>query len=354
MPQAGPASAPPADALPAPGSYLLFNQRLLEGLYSQALDLGDVDAVFWHVFSSLPDEVTVYPSENYYYFIMYAQGRQIWGNIRLPAGSRDRGVLSFAYFEFDEFPTGVREGFTRSKFFSEKDGLHVEKCDDFTYAVSYNGKKVTFNLHKLRQEPPALFPLGQGELFIERTFDESGYQFFLLFNEEKDYFFWVLNEEEGLSDVLEPVGDDLLVGKRSGFAFWVDTAHGNRKVLLGVRSINVNRNDYYDGPFDQLADNYVDQTRISEYMVRASPSLEGRIDKYGYYTDREEPLRVSLSNYATYYTLADLQQFLAQARASADPYQFISRRGVPVTSALTPSPLAATPTATPTPESGRQ
>lgn len=351
MSQAVPTSVSPPSA---PGSYLLFNQRLLEGLYARTLDLGDVDAVFWHVFSNLPDEVTVYPSENYYYFIMYVQGRQIWGNIRLPAGSRDRGVLSFAYFEFDEFPTGVREGFTRSKFFSEKDGLSIEKRDDFTYAVSYNGKKVTFNLHKLRQEPPALFPLGQGELFIERTFDESGYQFFLLFNEEKDYFFWVLNEEEGLSDVLEPVGDDLLVGKRSGFAFWVDAAHGNRKVLLGVRSINVNRNDYYDGPFDQLADNYVDQTRISEYMVRASPSLEGRIDKYGYYTDREEPLRVSLSNYATYYTLADLQQFLAQARASPDPYQFISRRGVPVTSAPTPPSLAATPTATPTPESGRR
>ena len=35
--------------------------------------------MFAHVFSRLPDEVTVYPSENYYYFILNVDGRQIWG-----------------------------------------------------------------------------------------------------------------------------------------------------------------------------------------------------------------------------------------------------------------------------------
>ena len=45
-------------------TYLLFNQKLVEGLTTQSVDLSDVDAVFWHIFSRLPDEVTVYPSEN--------------------------------------------------------------------------------------------------------------------------------------------------------------------------------------------------------------------------------------------------------------------------------------------------
>jgi hypothetical protein len=61
-------------------------------------------------------------------------------------------------------------------------------------------------------------------VFVQRTFDKSGYQFFLLFNEKSNYLFWVLNEEPGVPDVLEPAGEDLLVGRRSGFAFWVDKA----------------------------------------------------------------------------------------------------------------------------------
>ena len=97
---------------PLPGSspYLLFNQRWLEGMSSDAVDLDDVDAVFWQVFSGLSDEVTVYPSENYYYFILNADGKQMWGNIRLSTKTRDDGVLSFAYFEFREFPNTAGEG----------------------------------------------------------------------------------------------------------------------------------------------------------------------------------------------------------------------------------------------------
>ena len=229
------------------------------------------------VFSGLGDQVTIYPSENYYYFILFVDGRQIWGNMRLPTRSRDNGVLSFAYFQFNEFPSIASERFVRTKFFSQEDGLILSKVDRFTYRVNFRGKAVTFNLHQLSQDPPRLFPLGENEVFVERTVDESGYQFFLLFNEESNYFLWVLNEEEGVSDILEPLGDapDLLIGKRSGFAFWIDQAHGDRKVLASVRSLNVQRNDYYDGPFDQLADNYVDETEISEYMQRALPGLRG-------------------------------------------------------------------------------
>ena len=65
----------------------------------------------------------------------------------------------------------------------------------------------------------------------------------------------------------------------------MDEAHGDRKVLVAVRRLNISRNDYFDGPFDQLADNYADETQVAVYMQRAFPSLQGRIDKYGYYTD---------------------------------------------------------------------
>jgi len=268
-----------SSAEPAPsGSYLLFNQNVIEGLTSPLLDLADPDAVFSQVFAGLPDEVVVYPSENYYYFVLYVGERQVWGNIRLAVDSRDEGLLSFGYFEFIEFASRSGTGFNGAKLFSQADGVEVEKIDNFTYLVRADSKEVIFHLNELDQTPPSLFNLGEDELFVERTFDESGYQFFLLFNERENYFFWVLNEEEPLPDVLEPVADDLLVGKRSGFAFWVDDAHDARKVLFAVRKLSVTRNDYHDGPFDQLADNYAEETNVSEYMQRAFPALRGRID----------------------------------------------------------------------------
>ena len=59
-----------------------------------------------------------------------------------------------------------------------------------------------------------------------------------------------LNEEETYSDVLMPVEEELVVGRKSGFAFWVDRAHNDRKVLVAIRGESATRNDYYDGPFD--------------------------------------------------------------------------------------------------------
>ena len=102
----------------ASNSYLLLNQRLIEGVSTTTLDLDDAEAVFWHVYTKLPDEVIVYPSENYFYFILYVDRKQIWGNLRLPAGKRDRGVLSFAYFEYKESPYVTEPRVRKSKMFT--------------------------------------------------------------------------------------------------------------------------------------------------------------------------------------------------------------------------------------------
>ena len=182
-------------------------------------------------------------------------------------------------------------------------------------------------LHQLAQTPPQLFRLGENETFVERTFDESGYQFFLLFNEVGNYFLWVLNEEEEVPDSLESVAEDVVVGRRSGFAFWIDRVERDRKVLVAIRSASVVRNDYYDGPFDQLADNYADETNISDYMQRAFPSALGRIDKFGYYTDTETSSRVAISPYNTYHTRDEILQLVESAKASDDPYHFVAHGG---------------------------
>lgn len=338
--------------------YFATHQIITEGVYSTALDLRDLNAVFRAVFFHLPAEVTVYPSENYYYFKLFVNGREFWGNIRLAAGHRERGELSFAYFEFDEFAYNRGPQFTRAKVLTQTDGVIVKEIDRFTYTVTYEGKTVKFNLLRLPQDPPRLFQLGKDEVFIERTFDESGYQFFLLFNQVKKFFFWVLNEEGLIPDTLDKLGDttDLLRGRRSGFVFWVDSRYQDRKVLASIRQQSVERNDYFDGPFDQLADNYADEVRVSEFIVKASPSLEGKIDKFGYFTDQENAMRVALSMYATHYYDQQVLDFMQAARASADIYEYISRRGVPQYNypapTATPTPtvtVSPTPTATPKP-----
>jgi hypothetical protein len=321
-------SRDPSRAINPTAKSLLWLQHWAnEGYYNTGIDLQNVDVYFRHVFSRLPDEVTIYPSENYFYFIDYIGGQEIRGNIRLSAGRRERGIVAFAYSEFSELPAEFGKTLSRSKYFTEKDGLSIKSKDPFTWLVSYNKKTVTFHLHKLSLDPPKSFALKTNEVFIERTFDESGIQFFLLFNTAGNYFFWVLNEEEIVPDEFTQMDKDILVGRRTGFAFWVDPEKTPRKVLAAVRKISLTRNDYYDGPFDQLADNYVDHNKISVWTERAFPSVKGRIDKYGYYTDVERPSRVALSCYGNYDTPAEVIDFVKRAKASPDPYQFISRGG---------------------------
>jgi hypothetical protein len=325
---AGGASPEAVDGDETASSYMILNQKWIEAQSEDSLDLADVDAVFWHVFSRLPDEVTVYPSENYYYFKLYVNQRQLWGNIRLAAGRREKGVLSFAYFEYKESPYITDPRIQTSKYFTEADGLTIEEKDRFTFVVRYNKKVVIFHLHELSQEPPKLFRLGDDEVFVMRTFDESGYQWFLLFNEQSNYLFWVLNEEELVPDKLQYLEADLLVGRRSGFAFLVDAAHDGRKVLVGIHGDNATVNNYYDGPFDQLADNYVDVTNVSEYLQLTSPGLRGRIDKYGYFTDREVgSSRVAVSPYYVYFSESELRFIMQTVRTAVDPYHAISSRG---------------------------
>ncbi|NQW17323.1 MAG: hypothetical protein HQ478_07530 [Chloroflexi bacterium] len=306
--------------------YLLFNQRIIEGLSAQDLDVHNVDEVFGYIFSRLPDEVTVYPSENYFYFVLYADGGQWWGNFRLPARTRADGDLSFAYFEFEDFPVGSRSGDTHAKMFNEPDGVFVHEQSRFVWEVEYQGKTVEFHFNELRQERPRSFALGPNEVFIQRTFDESGLQFFLIFNRDHNYFTWILNEEEIVPELITEFEDipDIYIGRKSGFLFWNDVEHGNRKVLMAIRRASVQRNDYYDGPFDQLADNYAVETKVAEYMQRAYPDVRDNVDVYGYYLDREESLRVAISPYYTYGEHDDIHAYLALFEGATDPLDFIS------------------------------
>ena len=139
------------------------------------------------------------------------------------------------------------------------------------------------------------------------------------------------------------------MGRRSGFAFGMDPTNHGRKVLIAVRGANAIVNNYYDGPFDQLADNYVEQTNISKYLELASPNLKGRIDKYGYYTDRATSSRVAVSPYYVYFSEKDLLWFWEAMSKMDDPIKTVSQRGRNLITAMgTPTPPITYPGMYPT------
>ena len=54
---------------------------------------------------------------------------------------------------------------------------------------------------------------------------------------------------------------------------------------------------------------------------------KGRIDKYGYYLDREGSGRVAVSPYYVFFGNEDLALFMNTVRNSEDPYHTISKKG---------------------------
>ena len=274
------------------------------------LDTSDLDATFATVFAKLPNEVTVFPSENYYYWqIETVGGDTVWGNLRLAAHRRDHGELSFAAGE-------------RHKVFTAKDGVEIERLGALRYAITFRQKRVLFHLNRLVQEPPKEFALRADERFVQRTYDESGIQFILLYNSRFKNFLWVLNDEGGIDnpEKFEQRGS-ARIGTRSGFVFW---QQGDRKMLAAVSAANINSNNYFDGPFDQLADNDAKETGLKKFLIDRDPDLANQIDDYGNYKNRSPATRVALSNYLKYETVEDAVGFIQEAVQSKDPLRYIS------------------------------
>lgn len=273
-----------------------FHQDYIEGRYPEIqdslVDLNNIDQVFDLVFSSLRDEVKVYPTENYYYFVFSVKdgsasggkngGRPIWGNIHFPPAAEIGDYVDFAYWTFESDPEKVGAPDTHYKKFDTSAGIVIKKLAPLKFSVSYQGKSVIFSLNDIDQKARPAFSLRGGEVVAEHTFDESGYAFFLIYNKTAHSFLFVLDESSALPEAFRSQGGNILVGKKTGFAFYQD---GDRKILMAVSADNVTRNNYFDGPFDQLADNFITDRVFSGYLQEAFPYAKGRIDQYGRFTD---------------------------------------------------------------------
>ena len=187
-------------------------------------------------------------------------------------------------------------------------GVSVQKLDDLVYRVSDGRKSVIFELNDLRGvKPPASWVLAD-ERYIGPIFDESGIRFFLIYNSARKLFHYILDETVPVDDLLEKAmtTDRMVIGRRTGFAFYRDH-RVERKILIGVHEANARVNNYFDGPFDQLPDNFIEGESLREALLEIDPSLRGHIDRHGAAPDGSS--RYMIAPYRNYRSEEDLLSF---------------------------------------------
>lgn len=300
------ASASVRAASDAPSPEIQTNQRYVEQVGAKAsLDIADVKAVFGFVLGNLPDRVKVYPTENYYYFKFHHGGVRYAGNIRLENEARDQGKVHFAYNVESNLWSERHQTEVFHILLDSAQGVTVEKLGALSYRVAYQGKSVVFDLNDLSgvRPPPEL--LTADERYIGPVHDESAIRFFLVYNAKLKLFHYILDETVTVPDVFLPseASDRLIIGRRTGFAFYRD-AKRPRKILVGVFDGNVRVNNYFDGPFDQLPDNFIEGETLRSAILEVNPALKGKIDRFGSAPDGEA--RYLIAPYLQYLDDRDL------------------------------------------------
>jgi hypothetical protein len=285
---------------------------------TSTLAIDDPVAVFAFVMSRLPARVRVYPTENYYYFHFTHNGVRYDGNIRLAAADRDRGKVHFAYSErltdWNENPP------VRYVALDAASGVGVERIAPLVYRITpsgaLDGRGVVFALNDLSPVKPPAGLLRADEALIGPSFDESGIAFFLVFNTRAKVFHYLLDETGRVADVLMPAAasDRILVGKRTGFGFYRD---GDRKILIGVNARQSRLNTVFDGPFDQLPENFIEGDTLRDAIVAADPRMKGKVDRLGYFGDGLN--RFLIHPYLPYREVGDLGVFHRCATSKSVP-----------------------------------
>jgi hypothetical protein len=306
-----------ADGLPR----LATHQSYVEDVErTTGLDVGDQMAVFAYVMNSLPDKVTVYPTENYFYFSFVHHGARYAGNIRLDNFDREKGKVHFAYFE--ELAEWKEQPPVHHVLLGKEHHVGVERIDDLVWRVSYRGKSVVFQLNDLRGVKPPATAIGPDETYIGPVYDDAAVRFFLLYNRKLKLFHYVLDETMPATETYANgfTTDRIVFGNRTGFAYYKDHKR-ERKILIGVFEGNSRVNNYFDGPFDQLPDNFIDGETLRNAILDIEPSLKGKIDRFGSSPDGAD--RYLISPYAHYRTEEDLLPFhecATSKKVPADEY----------------------------------
>ena len=307
--------------LPAAGSAgqlkLHTNQEMIEELLeANDLDIKNPNAVFEAVFDALPAKVTVYPTESYYYFTFPYKGIDYAGNIRFDAWDQFDGKVHFAYFP--EYAYWRKPLDPIYKKLGPDEGVQVTQVNKFLYNIAYKGKTVAFELPDLSKVKPAADKLRPDEVYIGPSWDESGVQFFLVYNKTAKTFLYLLNDnpkmDQYIPDSLSPA---VTVGIRTSFVFYKDKLL-DRQILMGDFIGNTMLNNYFDGPFDQLPDNYVQGNTLLDAIIEMEPGFKyQKADRYG--ADPTGEFRYGITSYKYYGRLEELKPIADCAAQNTDP-----------------------------------
>jgi hypothetical protein len=264
------------------GLNILFNEPI-----KTVPDFNDEKAVFRYVYSWTPSYAVVYPTEEFYYFTTTLDVGVISGSIRV--ADIDNGVLSMAYFT-------VPEKEVKRYTITTDDELVVGKKTDYVYDVTYDNKRVRFILPTTGTKEPTQLELLPEEQFIGQIHDESGIKFFLLYNHHTKSFYDVLNEEDGVTETLEELDENHLLGERTGFVYYTDEEY-ERTLLVGVMKEHVDANSFFDGPADQVPISINIQDALYDSYRHLN---RGDIDEYGVYTNTKQWERVAIAPFNLY------------------------------------------------------
>ena len=285
---------------------LNFNEHFIKQSSTAEIDLSDADTVLEYILKGMDGEIMVYPSEGYYHFNFYSNGDLIRGNLRFDKLLRDDGKVSFAYYR------ALRNTRSENHIFhhildNEKEGFSLIRTGNFSYKLKFREQVAKVRIYDAITElasPPNLY---KNEQFVGPSFDESGIRFDLIFDLDSREFLYLLNTDFGFPEgyeTIEGLGENILIGARTGFAFYRDKTR-DRYILIGVYAENIRNNSYFDGPFDQLPDSFVDGKTLQQLIEDHAPDVKGLVGPYGHYL-HDKDIRFAISPYMAYENASEL------------------------------------------------
>lgn len=299
------------------------NEHMINELHLEnKLDINNVDEVFEYVLSQTDDTLTIYPSEGYYYFNFYHQGNVIKGNLLVGHKLRQQGTLSFIYF-YDIAGKERGEFKTHHKLYKTSDIFSLKKTMPDLYQLTFKKIKKNIKINQLVTNHSFIKTLEQHGFEVNLPMmDESGVQFYLAFHPSTNNFYYI-NDLSRDDEFYYTFGDALKVGARTQFVY---LPMDKFAILVGVNANNIYKNNYYDGPFDQLPDEALEGIDYKSYLYRVNPSWRGQVYDDGYFI-KDSNERVALTNYFEYLSLDELKK-IQPCVSDKNPLQCLEDNGM--------------------------
>ena len=294
------------------------NQEMIDDLLRpNDLDIKNPDAVFAAVFEQLAPKVTVYPTESYYYFTFQLNGINYAGNIRFDAADQFDGKVHFAYA--NEYAYWRKPLDPVYKKMGPDDGVKVEQSQQVPLQNRVQGQD-----GRIRASRPVERQAGARNAPRRRNLPRP-----VMGRVRRSVLPDLQQDGEGLPLPAErnaqsgPVRAFVSslrlsrVGNRTSFVFYKDKLL-DRKILMGDFIGHTMLNDYFDGPFDQLPDNYVQGNALLDAILEVEPGLKGeKADRYG--ADPTGEFRYGITSYKYYAHIGDLKPIVDCAEKNSDP-----------------------------------